>query len=434
MRNFINFFIKIGELKKTKRRGWVMHGIKHPESTADHIFRVVILSWLLNKKKKLDEEKVLKIALVHDICEVYAGDETPYDPLLPEKINLSNRGKIKKILKKWPNFSPEDKKKKASEKYKRESEGINKLISRLPPVIEKEIRGLWANFEKGLTKEGRFVYQVDKAENFLQGLEYWKEQKKIQHKLWDRWGKEIFDDPVLLEFKEALDKKFFKKSSKKSKKIEKNFMDMIVDFMIELGKLKRLKRKGWLLRGIKDAETVSQHTFRITLMAWLFGRKRGLDIGKVLKTSLVHDFCQIYTGYETPHEPLFFNFLGLKRIPTKKAFKKPHRLAKTKRIEWLLKKKKKEWLGLEKLISGLPKEIREEITNLWVCFDQHLSREGRFVNQVNKVENLLQATEYWLENKKFPIAPWWIEIKEIIDDTFLLEFIKELEKKYYQKN
>jgi putative hydrolase of HD superfamily len=211
-------------------------------------------------------------------------------------------------------------------------------------------------------------------------------------------------------------------------------MDAVVDFMIEVGKLKRLKRKGWLLRGVKDAETVSQHTFRTAVIAWLLGRKRGFDMGKVLKTAFVHDLCEVHTSYETPYEPLFFNFLGIKKIPTKKVFKKPPRLPKTQRIEWLLKKKKKEWLGLEKLISGLPRKIQEEITNLWICFDQYLTREGRFVNQVNKVENLLQATEYWLENKKFPITPWWVEIKEIIDDALLLEFIEELEKKYYSKS
>jgi len=378
-----------------------MHGIKQPESTADHVFRVVILSWLLNKRKKLDEEKVLKIALVHDLCEVYAGDETPYDPLLPKKINLNNRGSIKKILKKWPNFSPKEKKKKALAKYKRESKGADKLIARLPLTIRKELKGLWISFENRSSREGRFVYQVDKVENFLQGLEYWKEQKKIQHKLWDRWSKEIMDD--------------------------------VVDFMIEIGKFKRLKRKGWLLRGVKNAETVGQHTFRTAIIAWLLGRERGFDMGKVIKTAFVHDLCELYADYETPYEPLFFNFLGLKKIPTKKVFKKPPRLSKTQKIEWLLKKKKKEWLGLEKLISGLPKKIQEEITNLWICFDQYLTREGRFVSQVNKVENLLQATEYWLENKKFPITPWRIEIKEIIDDALLLEFIKELEKKYYPK-
>ena len=81
----------------------------------------------------------------------------------------------------------------------------------MPLHLKKEILNLWLEFEKGLTKEGRFVKQVDKVENLLQGMEYWKKHGKIQHKLWMRWAKEILDDPVLIEFMRTLEEKFCKK-------------------------------------------------------------------------------------------------------------------------------------------------------------------------------------------------------------------------------
>ncbi len=206
MEELLNFFIEIGKLKGRKRRGWLVHQIKNPESTAEHIFRMAILAWILGKKKKLNLERIIKMALIHDLCEVYTIDLTPYDPLLPK-----NKKKIMEVLKRWPKFTLALKRKKMREKYKAESKALNKLIAKLPPDLKTEIKNLWLDFEKGLTKEGRFVHQIDKIENLLQGLEYWKKYGKIQHQLWMRWIKEWVDDPVLIEFVRIVDEKFHKK-------------------------------------------------------------------------------------------------------------------------------------------------------------------------------------------------------------------------------
>ncbi len=204
MKELLNFFIEIGKLKRKNRRGWQVHQIKKAESTAEHIFRMAIISWILGKKKKLNLEKIIKIALVHDLCEVYAQDLTPYDPLLPK-----DKNKARKILKHWPKLTLAQKRKRGQDKYKMEEKGFDRLISKLPRDLKNEMKNLWLDFEKGLSKEGRFVKQIDKAENLLQGLEYWKKGEKIQYKLWMRWAKEIFDDPVLLEFVRTIEKKFF---------------------------------------------------------------------------------------------------------------------------------------------------------------------------------------------------------------------------------
>ena len=82
-----------------------------------------------------------------------------------------------------------------------------------------------------------------------------------------------------------------------------------------------------------------------------------------------------------------------------------------------------------KLPSGLKKEIR----NLWADYEKGLTREGRFVRQVDRVENLLQALEYWKKDKSFTIGPWWVQIEELVDDPILLKFLKNLEKKFHSK-
>jgi len=77
MSSLLKFFIQIGKLKEAKRSGWLAYGVKNPETTADHVFRAAILAWALNKKKGLNEGKVIKTILVHHLYEAYIGDITP---------------------------------------------------------------------------------------------------------------------------------------------------------------------------------------------------------------------------------------------------------------------------------------------------------------------------------------------------------------------
>ena len=213
MKNLFNFLVETGKLKGKARRGWEIHQIKNPETTAEHIFHLSLLVLILGKNKKINLEKAIKMALVHDLCEVYSPDLTPYDPLLPK-----DKKKIAEMLKKWPKFTTAKKIKKQKDKYRMELKGLNKLILKLPDNLKNEIKCLWLDYEKGLSPEGRFVKQADKTINFFQGIEYWKKYGKIQHKLWFRWIKEIIDDPDLLELIKTLENNLVKSIRKKDKK------------------------------------------------------------------------------------------------------------------------------------------------------------------------------------------------------------------------
>jgi len=214
MKNLLKFLIETGKLKGKERRGWQIHQIKNPETTAEHIFHLALLVWVLGKNKKLNLERAIKMALVHDLCEVYALDTTPYDPLLPK-----DKKGIMKTLRKWPNFTPALKRKKEKDKHIMELRALNKLTANLPDNLKNEIKCLWLEYEKSLTKEARFVKQADKTINFFQGIEYWKKYGKIQHHLWFRWIKEIVDDSDLLEFIKVLEKKFYRKSKKNKSRL-----------------------------------------------------------------------------------------------------------------------------------------------------------------------------------------------------------------------
>jgi len=207
LNKILDFLVEIGKLKKMKRRGWVMRKVKNPESIADHAFRTAILAWVLSSFKNLNTNKIVKMALVHDLCEIWAGDTTPYDPFLNK---IKNKKELAELLKTWPRFSQKEKIKFAKEKFKKELKGLKKVLFSLPKHLQKEMMHLWLEYEKGITKEGRFLKQLDRIENLIQALEYLKEGNKFAISPWWEQKEELIDDPLLLELLFVLEKKFKK--------------------------------------------------------------------------------------------------------------------------------------------------------------------------------------------------------------------------------
>ena len=211
LKKLIHFFIEVGKLKEIPKKGWVLIGVENPESIMEHSFQVALMAWILGKQKKvkLNIEKILKISLIHDLCELYAGDETPYDKILPK-----NKEEWPELFDKWPRFTKAEKMKKHCERHEKEKTCLKKLIANLP-LLKKEILDLWFDYEQGRTKEARFVKQVNRMQTLLQALDYGRKHKIRVYKSWWIGSKEKIDDPLLIQFMEELEKEFHPQKSKK---------------------------------------------------------------------------------------------------------------------------------------------------------------------------------------------------------------------------
>ncbi|NHI92656.1 MAG: HD domain-containing protein, partial [Candidatus Lokiarchaeota archaeon] len=134
MKKIIEFLNLIGNLKFEKRKGWIQHGISNKvESVADHSFRTALITLILSdywKKKGLNPERMLKMALLHDLPEAIIGDITPRDEI--------------------------------SDKRKKENEAMKTLINLINDF--KEIDNIWDDFFEQKSEEARLVFQIDKLE------------------------------------------------------------------------------------------------------------------------------------------------------------------------------------------------------------------------------------------------------------------------------
>lgn len=428
MKEILNFLIKVNKLKEVIRTGWIIWRIKNPETIAEHTFRVCFLSWLLGAKKNLNIKKIIKIALFHDLCEVYAGDIPPL--FYYQNLDIWKK-EDEKILMKGIRLSKREKEKRAKIKFKKEKKGLLKLILCLRENLKKEIFHLWMDQEKGFSREGRFVKQVDWIENLIQSIEYLGIERSGSG--WWEIAEEKVVDPLLLEFLEVIQKRFYHLKIEKSKNTKE--LENILDFVLEVGKLKRMQRKGWILRKVKNPETMAGHIFTTTLMTWLFSKSatftlKSLNEEKLLKMALAHEICEVYARDETPYDRIL---KGKNEEEKKNILKKWIRLSKKEKSEIFLKDYQKEKKAIEKLTSNFKNFLKKEIIQLWEEFKSCSSSEGRFLNQIDVLAILFQACLYWQKDKKFPIEGLWEWAYEFSDSQINFEFMEELKKKFLRK-
>lgn len=75
-------------------------------------------------------------------------------------------------------------------------------------------------------------------------------------------------------------------------------MDDIVKLLFEMGVLKLVPRSGWFKVGIKEPESVAEHTFRTALLAFIVARDETSDLDTALRAAflgLIHDLHESRT-------------------------------------------------------------------------------------------------------------------------------------------
>ncbi|NIQ06424.1 MAG: HD domain-containing protein [Candidatus Korarchaeota archaeon] len=136
----------------------------------------------------------------------------------------------------------------------------------------------------------------------------------------------------------------------------------MIDFLLTLFTLKKKKRTGWTLHGIETPESIADHIFGTTFLAFLLANET-YDVEKCIKLALVHDIHEAILG----------------DLPSSRVSKG--------------KKRKKEEQSFEILLSTL--EIKKEtIQELWFEYFLRKSKEAKFVRDMDKIEMIFQAFLY----------------------------------------
>jgi putative hydrolase of HD superfamily len=168
------------------------------------------------------------------------------------------------------------------------------------------------------------------------------------------------------------------------------------DLAAAAGALKRVRRQGWVDRGVADAESVADHSYRVALLAWALARTRGLDAGRAMLIGLVHDLAEAEVGDETPYDALLragqpFDRALFDRLPPDDPVRRAAKQAR-------------ERAAIERLAAALPPGLADELVGAWSDYADGQSPESRLVKELDRIETLRQAEEYAADQPDLPIG------------------------------
>ncbi|MBN1941571.1 MAG: HD domain-containing protein, partial [Candidatus Diapherotrites archaeon] len=144
----------------------------------------------------------------------------------------------------------------------------------------------------------------------------------------------------------------------------------------------------WVERGVEKAESVSDHSFRMTVMALALGKKLGCDVNKLVRLCIVHDLQESICGdLILDYSKYDFTAKGLSKE----------------------EKTKKETQAFEELKSMLGKKEAKEFEELWNEYEARETKEAKLAKELDILEMLLQAFEYEKAgNFKKPVWSVWL--------------------------
>ena len=134
----LKFTAEIDRMTSVYRRTLLISG-ERPENDAEHSWHIAVMA-LLFKEYCVEEpsvERAIKMCVVHDLIEIYAGDTFAYD--------VSGN----------------------ASKADRENEAANRLFAKFPSEQGAEIRALWEEFDAMETVDAKYAACLDRIQPFL---------------------------------------------------------------------------------------------------------------------------------------------------------------------------------------------------------------------------------------------------------------------------
>jgi len=141
--------------------------------------------------------------------------------------------------------------------------------------------------------------------------------------------------------------------------------DRVLDFISEAGMLKQVKRSGWAVLGIKDAESVADHSFRCAVIGYMLAHMEKASPYKVLRMTLFNDMPEA-------------RITDLHKMAQRYVDARPH-----------------EDRAFYDQLQCLPEPVRDELSCLHKEFRRQDTRESIIARDADILECLIQAKEYY---------------------------------------
>jgi len=361
--DMIDLITLIFGLKSLKRSHWVYYDVPEPESVAEHSFGLAFLTLVIDLPKEVDRLRLVKMAILHDVGEVIVGDF------------VYNQGAF---------FNQE----KYLLKNKEEKKAVEDIFS-APSYAEA--KQLVIEFLELKSEDAKILKALDMIEMLMQSTAY--EKLVLPGSLDDFWvsAKRYLKSPWLLDHYDCL-------VTCREKGITKcHCLDLKV--LGQANKLKKTIKSSWVLKDVKNPESVASHTFGLSLLSLLVQIPKNIDRNKLIKMAIVHETAKSISGDAVCEVGKFLN------------------------AEKCLLKVKTEKKALKVIFSS------PEFDDLRKLSEEYLDQSNecaRFLKQLDRLESVFQALSYEQGALSENLNSFWENAELHIKDSYLKEIYLQL--------
>jgi 5'-deoxynucleotidase YfbR-like HD superfamily hydrolase len=136
----VGYLMEMGALKRGKRTGWWIAGVKDPETIAEHSFRTAVVGSVLAMMEGADPARVALLCTFHDTQETRVGDI----PWVGRRYITASKNE----------------------------DVTADQVADAHPAVASGIRAVVEEYENGDSVEVLVAHDADKLECMIQGLEY----------------------------------------------------------------------------------------------------------------------------------------------------------------------------------------------------------------------------------------------------------------------
>lgn len=174
----------------------------------------------------------------------------------------------------------------------------------------------------------------------------------------------------------------------------------LLDLLLEAQTLDRVPRAGYVLRGVAEPESVSEHCWHVVFLVWALGPRvaaewPGFDTFRAMEIALVHDLAEMRVG-DLPRTANRYFPEGAKKQAERRA--------------------------MEDILAPLPARAQE----LYAEYEAAESAEARLVKACDKLQLMVKVAvyegwgaaglkEFWQNPENFPDGGF-VPVRELFEE------------------
>jgi putative hydrolase of HD superfamily len=185
--------------------------------------------------------------------------------------------------------------------------------------------------------------------------------------------------------------------------------NIISDFFAESGLLKRVKRSGWWVIGIKDPESVADHCYRCAVIGYVLAKMEAADAHTVTMMCLFND---LHEARINDAHKVASTYLNYRQAEDKAFFDQIEMLPDSIRSEMSDWRKQYTKQKSRESIIARDADILECLIQAKEYFDQGHSQAKLFFKKAPKHLKSKSAKKIWKDLQKWDSSHWWQRITE----------------------